>query len=152
MSDNDKSGAEKLDDMRLNLQAERESTSKTRNSVHERRDDLWKQRADLSLTDAQTDEITEVYRLQDEIQALQHEILQLQAVSSADQDEINRLRRLADGYSNEIIGILEDSQTRAENIQTMQENLQHLREDLQRKQEDEQIRACHKSNRANQAE
>lgn len=77
-----------------------------------------------------------VHSLQDAICAVQNEILSLQSHSHAHKDEINRLRRLADSYDDQLQLLEEDTQTRTENILTMQENVQRLREDMQRQREE----------------
>lgn len=136
MIDEDKA-KEKLDVTRLNVQAEREATTETREKLQKRRELLHGKRASLAMkVDDGLEQEKEFHRLQDDIQQIQHEILKLQSHSHADQDAINRLRRLADGYGSEILGMAEEKQTKVENIQLLQEYLQRLREDIQRKHEE----------------
>jgi hypothetical protein len=148
MNDKEKQRAENISQQRQNVRAEREQTSQKREKIQEHRARLYSERAELADKESDDELDVDFHRMQDEIQLLQHEILKLQTSSHADQDETNRLRRLADGYSNEILSMAEDKQTRAENMQTMQENLQRLREDVQRKQEEDTARL--KEKHANQ--
>lgn len=141
MTDSNEEKDEKLTTMRLNVQAEREATTEVREKIQQQRERLHEQRDELATVAYGEDKETEFHRLQDQIQHIQHEILKLQSHSNEDQDEINRLRRLADGHRNDLLRMAEDSQTKIENMQSMQENLQRLREDLQRNHEEDKQNA-----------
>lgn len=142
MPDEDKKAvAEELDKKRKDVQSRREATAVKRENAQLAREKIFAQRAALAKIEDGPEQEAEFWQMQDAIQEIQHEILKLQALNHEEQDEVNVLRRLADGYANELQGLLEDKQTKHENMQTLQENLQRLREDAQRRQEEDKAKA-----------
>jgi DNA-binding NarL/FixJ family response regulator len=122
--------------LRKSSHTRRNTTQEQRRKLQKQREELFEKRELLFQQEDNGETEADLERLQDEIQQLQQEILSLQVKSHGQQEVVNKLRRLADQYGDELKQSTEDTQTRKENMQTMQENVQRLREDLQRQREE----------------
>jgi DNA-binding NarL/FixJ family response regulator len=125
--------------LRTSSHTQRNTTQEQRRKLQKQREELFEKRERLLQQEDNGETEADLERLQDEIQQLQQEILSLQMKSHGQQEVVNKLRRLADQYGDELkqsTPAYEDTQTKKENMQTMQENVQRLREDLQRQREE----------------